>query len=106
MKLFIDDLRPCPEGWECARTYDTALLNIMSGKVTEISFDHDLGEPEPRNGARLARHIEELAYYGEIQPIKWTIHSANPVGRSNIEAAMMRADLYWDIWLNTPEGYC
>lgn len=50
MKLWHDDARPAPYGWEWARTNDTAKALLMSGKVVEISLDHDLGYKGPPPG--------------------------------------------------------
>lgn len=54
-----------------------------------ISFDHDLGENE-ETGYDLAKWLEER-HYSEVQPhlnIIYSIHSANPVGRKNIQQAL------------------
>lgn len=94
MKLWLDDVRTPPdETWEWKRTYDEALEVISKNLVKEISFDHDLGDNF--TGYTLAKAIEQYAYYGLISRIKWNIHSANPVGRRNIEMAMKNADKYW-----------
>lgn len=43
MRLWLDDLRPPPPGWEWAKTVEEAILIIESGEVVEASLDHDLG---------------------------------------------------------------
>lgn len=111
MKLWIDDVRPAPEGWEHAKTYDEAhkILNknAFNGAIEEISFDHDLGDQYNRSGYDLAKMIEEWANGGHNKRLKWSIHSANPVGRQNIEMAMKNADRYWTEWEKhqRPEAY-
>lgn len=81
--LFIDDLRtPIFKGertYVC-RTYNDAIAAIEKYKneILYISFDHDLGEI--KTGYDIAKYLVEneiKAYYN--------IHSANPVGRFNIE---------------------
>lgn len=96
MWLYIDDVRPCPPDFDLhALNGKDALLAISTGKIIGISFDHDLG-PEPEmTGYDVAKQIEEWAYAGKIKRMEWQIHSANPVGRKNIEMAMMNADKYW-----------
>lgn len=42
MRLYVDDLRRCPEGWKLARTITDAINNLVNGRVHEISLDHDI----------------------------------------------------------------
>lgn len=103
MKIWLDDIRPAPEGWTWIKD-GVVVIGILrkdkfgnhqnSEDVEEISFDHDLGECYS-NGYEVAKEIEEMAFRNYIKRIKWTIHSANPVGRANIERAMKNADKYW-----------
>ena len=73
-------------------------INLLSqGNVAFISFDHDLGSVKKGNeGYAIAKFIEEKAYFKEIQPPAWTIHSQNPVGAKNIADAMKKAEEYWN----------
>lgn len=97
MKIYLDDIRENPYPYHIpVRNAPVAIEFIKTGNVTHISFDHDLGEPENGTGYDVAVAIEELAFNDKIKPIKWTIHSANPVGRVNIERAMRSADRYWE----------
>lgn len=102
MKLFLDDLRPAPDGWTHARTASEAITHLQRGGVTALSLDHDLGEAEAevRTGYQVACWIEQCAHEGRwnVVPKTITIHSANPVGRANIQAAIdaierLRAEL-------------
>lgn len=96
MKLWLDDVRPMPAGFDVhCYTAQAAINALLDYEVTEISFDHDLGAPEAGTGYDVAKYIEKLAFSGWFQPIKWQIHSANPVGRQNITAAMKNAEKYW-----------
>jgi hypothetical protein len=102
MRIWLDDIRPAPEGWTWV-THPWSVMGMLrkskfSGHedaedITEISFDHDLGVGD--TGYDVAKLIEEMAAHNIIKPIKWAIHSANPVGRRNIEMAMNNADKYW-----------
>lgn len=100
MKLWLDDERDPvvwrPQDghqWLWLKTAEEAIELIAEDVVCEISFDHDLGEGS--NGYDVAKFIEEGAYSGTLTPIKWAVHSANPVGAANIERAMEQADIYW-----------
>ena len=95
MKVYLDDARATPEGWERALTASHAITFLQGGEVTEISLDHDLGPPEAGTGYTVACWIEERAAAGEIRRLAWSIHSANPVGRAKMEAAMRSAERYW-----------
>ncbi len=96
MKLWIDDIREPPdESWCWVKSSEEAMC-MFGADVTEISFDHDLGGDD--TAMPVVRWIEELAHSGEIARFKWSIHSANPVGRANLEAAMRSADRFWSKW--------
>jgi hypothetical protein len=88
--LFLDDLRQPPEGAVCCRTAKEALRLLEAGQVTHISFDHDLGTR--LTGYDVAKQIEQWVMEGKIPLPSWEVHSANPVGRQNIEAAMRSAE--------------
>jgi hypothetical protein len=90
MKLWLDDEREAPEGW--VRVFNVPQLMHMfrnpANEVQEISLDHDLGENE-MTGYDFLRWLESQVFLGNIKsfpPIK--IHSANPVGRKNMELAL------------------
>ena len=94
MKIWLDDERPMPEGFDTlCKTAEECLEAIKTGRVEYLSFDHDLGSGE--NGSWLADEIETLAYYGNIKPFDWDVHSANPVGRRVIIACMKSAERFW-----------
>ncbi len=123
MKLWLDDVRPAPDGWKHARTVEEAKAFLLFETVEEASLDHDLGlgpicdtceEFICEVDGRLDAHLEG----GECvcschQPlptgydlVKWMaensvwprakprVHSANPVGRANMEAIIER---YWEM---------
>ena len=95
MKIFIDDVRECPDGWNLCRTAERAinLIDKQYAIISEISFDHDLGEG--LTGYDVACFIEKQIFTGKMKHIpKWKIHSANPVGRQNIERAMKSAEIF------------
>lgn len=97
MKLWLDDERPMPATFDFhAKTAKEAISCLDTGKVTEISLDHDLGSEEPNaTGYFVAQFIEIAAHNRWIAPLVWDVHSANPAGRKNIEAAMRSAERFW-----------
>jgi len=95
MRLYLDDERPTPAGWTRAYTSAEAIALLAAGGVVEISLDHDLGPPEAGTGYDVACWIEEKAAFGELKPLRWGVHSANPVGRERMEAALRGAERWW-----------
>jgi len=96
VKLYIDDVRnPPDDSWVVARTAKDAIEILDSGLViSEISFDHDLGEASELTGYDVACHVENLVCDGEMAMPVWHVHSMNPIGRSRITAAMQYAENY------------
>jgi len=96
MKLWHDDIRPAPEGWEWARTNDDAIAYLEKFDVTEISMDHDLGldylesGPDTINlmgeGDATGFHLAQWMCYNEKLPAKITVHSWNVVGAQRMIA--------------------
>lgn len=99
MKLWIDDVRPAPKGWYHVETSQAALklLETFWGRVSQISFDHDLGGDDTTRPVAL--FLEELSFHeGGPYLIFTHIHSANPVGRRWLEASLRRSTvLYRDL---------
>lgn len=42
MKLYVDDLRKCPDGWVLARSVTEAIRILATQSVDEVSLDHDI----------------------------------------------------------------
>lgn len=95
MKLYLDDERPTPEGWVRVFTAHEAIALLKTGTVDVISLDHDLGPPEAGDGYEVAKWIEAEAFAGTLKRLVWSVHSANPAGRRNIEAALQAAERFW-----------
>ena len=98
MKVWLDDERPCPEGWLHATTASDAIMALKTGKVTEISLDHDLGEPENGTGYDVACFIESSSFMMMLPRIKWSVHTQNVIGRVKMTVALEHADKHWDKW--------
>lgn len=82
MKLYVDDLRRCPDGWKLARTITQAISLLYQGAVDEISLDHDIIYVR---GNDLRMHKESFMSVCmfmcimpvELRPSKVRIHTAN-----------------------------
>lgn len=83
IKLYVDDLRKCPEGWVLAKNIAEAIPYIRLGQVAMLSLDHDLGE---ENGVLLPTGYDLVKQFcengWEVKEIY--LHTANPVGRENM----------------------
>jgi hypothetical protein len=94
MRIWLDDKREMPDGFDiwCKDAKDITSY-IETGRVTHISFDHDLGDG--LTGYNVAVYIELLAYNKKIPPMTWDTHTANPVGKKSIEQAMKNSEKFW-----------
>ena len=107
MRIWLDDVRPMPSGFDAhARTEQEAISLLSGGNVAAISLDHDLGDGG--SGYGVAVFIERAAKEGRLPRLEWDIHSMNPVGREKMTAAMVNADRFWDeresmasLWINS-----
>ena len=98
MKLWIDDVRPAPEGYVWCHSVFRAMKEIMINEdriangydetpIQLIDIDHDSGEFYQYGGdyIKLLDWFEET---GRNYPIR--IHSMNPVGRENMRAIIRK----------------
>ncbi len=103
MNLWLDDIRPAPDGWIWARTAKDAIRWLRTGKVVECSLDHDLGwcvrcgskvSPQPICvRCKCACHMTgyQVTLWmakRNVWPSKVSVHSANPVGRQRMIAVI------------------
>lgn len=94
-KLFLDDLRDCndPEYVVC-RTSSEALEQVRQrGMPVDMALDHDLGEVNGMDDTAMnfLHSLAEMLMDGDLlfpSGFSYTIHSANPVGRSNIKGLL------------------
>ena len=91
MKLWLDDERPAPDDtWTHVLTASHCIYLLGCRSVflvTELSLDHDLGDGNG-TGYSVACWLEEEAASGRYVPPVIRIHSANPVGRANMQRAI------------------
>lgn len=87
LTIWLDDCRPIPPEYQIwCKTSEHAIAFLASlEKCTpvHISLDHDLGNEG--SGYDVAKYIEQ-----NMSPeiLTYDVHSMNPVGRKNIEAAL------------------
>lgn len=104
MKLWIDDVRPAPEGYVCSRSVNDAKKWIEwsenvytrskeTGRpntyhnIEVIDIDHDAGD-YTSDGGDYIKLLDWLEETGRSYPIR--IHSMNPVGVANMRAIIER----------------
>ena len=99
MKLWLDDLRPVPYGYEGAKSVNEAKKLIQEAEhngieIEALDLDHDLGDYADQGGDAI-RLLDWLAERGTFYPVE--IHTANPVGRVNMERILVRywGEQYW-----------
>lgn len=108
MKLWIDDVRPAPEGYVWCKSTNNAIKLIKSFEKTALStyrennfedeilerlwiklidIDHDAGD-YASDGGDYIRLLDWLEETGRNYPIR--IHSQNPVGVANMRRIIER----------------
>ena len=95
MKIWVDDLRPVPSGYELAKSVNQAISLIKKAEkdnelIEILDLDHDLGDYY-FDGGDAIKLLDWLAERETFYPV--TIHTANPVGRANMERMIKR---YWN----------
>lgn len=88
MRVFLDDERPTPDGWQ--RTYwpSEVIALLQSGAVVELSLDHDLGDDTLGTGYDVILWIEEAVALQGFNPPKISAHSANASAREKMLAGI------------------
>lgn len=100
MKIWLDDIRKPPDdSWVWVVSARGAIAQLLLSEVDDdpvelISFDHDLGSSG--TSMKVAEYIEKRAFERAIKPPRWQIHSANPVGRANLKAALERSERLYE----------
>ena len=96
MKLWIDDVRPAPEGYVWVKTVNDAkdVINcietdewFVNNPIEVIDIDHDAGEFAVCGGDYI-KLVDWLEETDRNYPIH--IHSMNPVGIENIRRIIQR----------------
>ena len=94
MKIYLDDERPVPDGWTLARWPEEAIVLLITGQVTDISLDHDLGDDTHGTGYDVILWIEEAVATTQFTPPNITVHSANSSARQKMELGIASIQRY------------
>ena len=97
MKIWVDDVRPAPDGYVWCQTVNEAKDTILvlelhatvyeSNRVELIDIDHDAGD-HAYDGGDYIKLLDWLEETGRNYPIR--IHSMNPVGVANMRRIIER----------------
>lgn len=107
INLWLDDIRPAPEGWVRVKTVHEAIEVMRTKDVDHMSLDHDLdlcptchdlNEDYSQDILLPCKCNQSTGYDfvkwmagNDIWPkFKPTVHSANPVGANNMRAMIDR----------------
>ena len=91
MKIWLDDIRPAPDGYVWCRSVNEVIgvISNTNDKIELIDCDHDLGEYAGDGGDGI-KLLDWLAEHGLFYKIY--LHTMKPVGRENMERLIRR---YW-----------
>ena len=110
MKIWVDDVRPAPEGYEWCKSVDDAIYlidgiymyhwatefwNTVKDKLEVIDLDHDAGEYAKFGGdyIKLLDYLEQKSNENngyDLKGVKFHIHSMNPVGVENMRRIIQK----------------
>ena len=76
VRLYLDDSRPFPAGYEGCRSIETAQQLLLINRCELISLDYNLGFKRP-TGLDLLRWMKE----NNVFVPRINIHSTHPLGR-------------------------
>ena len=81
IKIYLDDLRPTPDGWVRAYWPEDVYRLLETNEVDIVSLDHDLGDDERGTGYDVVTYIEEKVVNDGYEPPTIRVHSANTSAR-------------------------
>lgn len=91
MNLWIDDVRPAPDGYKWCKSVNEAvdLIEAVEGHfcISIIDIDHDAGD-FAHDGGDYIKLLDWLEETNRNIPIR--IHSMNPVGVENMRRIIQR----------------
>lgn len=97
MRMYLDDIRTPKANYDViVRSYNESVEHISIYGIPDfISFDHDLGCDQAGNilesGYDFAKWLVQMDIenkYKFPKDFSFNVHSANPIGRNNIEAIL------------------
>lgn len=98
--LWVDDERSVPDNteereWMEAKTFHHAIMLLEFCNFDEVALDHDLGPASvygntELNGYHIVKWLVQRKMDGLYVPPVIKVHTANPVGRDNMQAMIDR----------------
>ena len=94
MKIWVDDIRQVPEGFDWTRSVNETIRLIEQAEqdgiqIELIDLDHDLGDYADDGGDAI-KILDYLVENSKFYPVR--LHTANPVGLDNMRRMINR---YW-----------
>ena len=90
MRVFLDDLRPTPVGWDRTYTVEETIELLKTRTVSHLSLDNDLGIGL-KEGYIVMDWLEEMSYFDNTFPIpEINIHSSNAARKQYMQLVNMR----------------
>ena len=94
MKIWVDDVRQVPEGYDWTRSVNETIRLIEQAEqdgiqIELIDLDHDLGDYADDGGDAI-KILDYLVENSKFYPVR--LHTANPVGLDNMRRMINR---YW-----------
>jgi len=90
IKVWLDDMRPAPEGWQHVLWPQEAILLLKKGEASHISLGHDLGDDARGTGYDVLLWIEQSTMLSGFRPPAIFIHSANVSAKQKMLAAIAK----------------
>lgn len=107
MKIWVDDIRPAPEGWYQARSVNVAKEMIIGNweNIEILSIDYDSGDYNKFGGdyINILKWLEEQEHKANKKIVTFPIHihSMNSVGVQNMRNIIQHNNweeiCYWDL---------
>jgi len=92
MKIWLDDLRPAPEGYLGVHWPKQVIELLKTGECTHLSLDHDLGDDAIGTGYDVLLWIEQSTMLDGFKPPIINIHSANISARQKMEVTVEKIE--------------
>lgn len=101
MKVYLDDIREAPFGWDRVKTADECISRLETGKVVELSLDHDLAEehylehfgyssPPVEYREKTGQAVVDWMAENNVWPEVIILHTMNSAGRANMKRTIER----------------
>jgi hypothetical protein len=97
MKIWVDDIRPAPDGYVWCQSTNEALRLIVPNieDVKVLHLDHDMGDTFGGDAIMILNELErkshrDAAFAEAVSKIIFKLHSANPVGVENMRRVIQK----------------